>query len=254
MILAKAVAMAVKFEIEKFNKSNFSLWKLKMKAILRKDNCLSTINERSEDFKDDAKWKEMDDNAMTNLYLALVDGVLSSIEEKKSAKEISNTLTKLYEAKLLHNKIFLKRKLYTLRMAESTLVTNHINNLTLFSQLTTLGHKIQEVECAELLLQSLHNSFDQLVINLTNNVHSNYLVFEDIAAAVLEEESWRKNKEDKLTNPQHAVALTMTRGRSTKRNSSRSQNRGRSKSQNKRNFKCYNCGKKGHLKKDCWNK
>lgn len=247
--------MVAKFEIEKFNGNNFSLWKLKMKAILRKDNCLSAINERSEDFKDDAKWKEMDENAMANFYLALADGVLSSIEEKKSAKEIWDTLTKLYEAKSLYNKIFLKRKLYTLRMVESTLVTDHINNLnTLFSQLTTLGHKIQEVECAELLLQSLPDSYDQLVINLTNNIHLDYLVFEDIAAAILEEESRRKNKEDRLTNPQHAVALTMARGRSTGCNSSGSQNRGRSKYQNKRNFKCYNCGKKGHLKKDCWNK
>ncbi|PON56274.1 hypothetical protein PanWU01x14_182860, partial [Parasponia andersonii] len=62
----------------------------------------------------------MDSNVFANLHLALADGVLSSIEEKKSAKEIWDTLTKLYLAKSLHNKIFLKRRLYTLRMAELT--------------------------------------------------------------------------------------------------------------------------------------
>ena len=40
--------MAMKFEIEKFNGSNFRLWKMKMKVILRKENYLETIEERLE--------------------------------------------------------------------------------------------------------------------------------------------------------------------------------------------------------------
>ncbi|KAE8680428.1 putative Double Clp-N motif-containing P-loop nucleoside triphosphate hydrolases superfamily protein [Hibiscus syriacus] len=181
--------MATKFDIEKFNGRNFSLWKLKMKAIMRKDGCLAAISERPVDFTDDNKWIEMDGNAMANFHLALADEVLSSIEEKKTAKEIWHHLTKLYEATSLHNKIFLKRKLYTLSMPESTSVTEHLNTLnTLFSQLTSLSCKIGEQERVELLLQSLPDSYDQLIINLTNsNVTS--LVFDDVAAAVLQEEN-----------------------------------------------------------------
>lgn len=48
-----------------------------------------------------------------------------------------------------------------------------------------LGHKINENERAELLLQSLLNSYDQLIINLTNNNQANSLVLGDIVAAVL---------------------------------------------------------------------
>ena len=134
--------MAAKFEIGKFNGRNFSLWKLKIKAILTKDSYLAAISERPTTFTDDNKWNEMDENAIANLYLALADEILSSIEEKKTTKEIWDHLTKLYEAKSLHNKIFLKRKFYTLRMSESTSVTEHLNVLnTLFSQLTSLGYK-----------------------------------------------------------------------------------------------------------------
>ncbi|KAE8673431.1 hypothetical protein F3Y22_tig00111783pilonHSYRG00232 [Hibiscus syriacus] len=197
----------------------------------------------------------MDGNAMTNFHLALADEVLSSIEEKKTVKEIWDHLTKLYEATSLHNKIFLKRKLYTLRMLESTSVTEHLNTLnTLFSQLTSLSCKIGEQERAELLLQSLPDSYDQLIINLTNSNFTS-LVFDDVAAAVLQEDNRRKNKEDRQVNLQQAEALTtMTtmRGRSTERGQSSSHKHGRSKSRSKKNLKCYNCGKKGHLKKDCW--
>ena len=38
--------MIAKFEIKKFNKSNFSLWKLKMRAITSKNNYLKVIWKR----------------------------------------------------------------------------------------------------------------------------------------------------------------------------------------------------------------
>ncbi|KAH9754149.1 Integrase catalytic domain-containing protein [Citrus sinensis] len=203
---------------------------MKMKAVLRKNNCLAAIGERPMEITDD-KWNEIDGNAISDIHLALADGVLSSVAEKNTAKEIWDTLTKLYEAKSLHNKIFLKRKLYTLRMVESTMVTDHINTLkTLFSQLTTLGHNIEENERAELLLQSLPDSYDQLIINLTNNNPVDSLVFDDVAASILNEESRRKNKENRQASSQQAEALSVTRGRSTERGPSGSQNHGRSKS------------------------
>jgi hypothetical protein len=100
--------MTAKYEIERFNESNFSLWKMRIKAILRNDNCLAAIGDRPVEITDNTKWNEMDGNAIANIHLALADEVLSSVAEKKTAKEIWDTLTKLYKSKSLHNKIFLK--------------------------------------------------------------------------------------------------------------------------------------------------
>ncbi|KAH9660160.1 hypothetical protein KPL70_024117 [Citrus sinensis] len=175
---------------------------MKMKAVLRKNNCLAVIGERLMEITDN-KWNEIDGNAISDLHLA----------------------------KSLHNKIFLKRKLYTLRMTESTTMTDHINTLkTLFSQLTSLGHNIEENERAELLLQSLPDSYDQLIINLTNNNLADSLVFDDVAAFVLNEESMRKNKKNKQASSQQAEALSVTRGRSMEHGPSGSHNHDRSKS------------------------
>ncbi|GJR84108.1 gag-pol polyprotein [Tanacetum coccineum] len=91
-----------------------------MKVILTKVKCLAAIGERPAEVTDNSKWDEMNGNAMENLHLTLADGVLSNIEEKKTAKDIWDHLARLYEARSLHNKKFLKRKLYALRMTKST--------------------------------------------------------------------------------------------------------------------------------------
>ena len=80
--------MALEYEIEKFIMNNFLLWKMKMQAIFRKNNCLAAMRERPTEIIDDDKWNEMDGNAITDLHLTLADGVLSNVAEKKTPKEI----------------------------------------------------------------------------------------------------------------------------------------------------------------------
>ncbi|GJZ47045.1 gag-pol polyprotein [Tanacetum coccineum] len=137
-------------------------------------------------------------------------------------------------------------------MTESTSVIEHVNNLnTLFSQLTSLSCKIDSQERAEILLQSLPDSYDQVIINLTGNVLSDYLVFDDVTATILEEENRRNNREDRQTSSRQVEALVVTRGRSMESGSSGSHNHGKSKTGKKKNFKCFKCGKPGHFRKDC---
>jgi len=97
-------------------------------------------------------------------------------------------------------------------MTESISITDLINNLNiLFFQLSYLDYKIGENEHAELLLQSLLDSYDQLIINLTNNILIDYLSFDDMFVVILEEESRRKNKEDRLESSKQGNALLVRR-------------------------------------------
>nr|GEV50093.1 retrovirus-related Pol polyprotein from transposon TNT 1-94 [Tanacetum cinerariifolium] len=143
-----------------------------MKVIRTKDKCLTAISEKPVAVTDDSKWAEMDGNAIANLHMALPDGVLSSIEEKKTAKDIWDPLARLYEARSLQNN---------------------------FSQGETL--------C------SLHDE-----------IYFNYLVFNDVAGAILKEENRRNNREDKQTSSRQVEALVVTRGRSMETGSSGSHN------------------------------
>ena len=86
---------------------------------------------------------------------------------------------------------------------------------------------------------------------MTNNILTNYPVFDDVAVVILEEENKHKNKEDKQASSQQVEALKVIKGKSIKHGPNGSQNQGKSKLKSKNNFKCFNYGKKSHLKKDC---
>ncbi|KAE8657034.1 hypothetical protein F3Y22_tig00116997pilonHSYRG00864 [Hibiscus syriacus] len=81
---------------------------------------------------------------------------------------------------------FCKNHSLEIRAAATSSKTRLVTLLFVKLMLTSLRCTIGEQERADLLFQSLPDSYDQLIINLTNsNVTS--LVFDDVAAAVLQE-------------------------------------------------------------------
>ena len=55
------------------------------------------------------KWHLVKDNVIASLQLVVRNNILSSISKLQLTKKIWDILTNLYDVKLLHNKIFLKR-------------------------------------------------------------------------------------------------------------------------------------------------
>ena len=62
-----------------------------------------------------------------------------------------------------------------------------------------------------------------------------------------------KNKKDRQTRSQQVEALLVMKGRFMERGPSENHNHDRSKSISKKNVKCNNYGKKGHVKEEYWN-
>jgi hypothetical protein len=174
------------------------------------------------------------------------------VSEEATTKDLWDKLGKLYQSKSLVNKLFLRKKLYNLRMRDGDSVAEHLNTFnTVVSQLVSIEIKISDEDKCISLLCSLPDSWDSLVVAIGSNTTT--LKFDEVVSSLLLEEMRQKNMEGQRTN------ALFSRGRSQERNrskfsSGRSKSKGRSKSPGKSVKVCWRCGKEGHYKKQCRSK
>ncbi|KAL5833031.1 hypothetical protein ACOSQ3_016705 [Xanthoceras sorbifolium] len=109
----------VKFDVEKFNgQKDFSLWRVKMQALLvhqglakalkRKDPLPESMSDKDKD--------EILEKAHSAILLSLRDEILREVSEEDTAAKLWLKLESLYMTKSLTNRLYLKKRLYTLQM------------------------------------------------------------------------------------------------------------------------------------------
>jgi hypothetical protein len=69
----------------------------------------------------------MDRKAKSTIRLCLSDSVLLNVSEEATTKDLWEKLGKLYQSKSMVNKLFLRKKLYNLRMRDGDSVKKHLN-------------------------------------------------------------------------------------------------------------------------------
>ena len=117
-----------KIEIEKFNGQSFELWKLNMEDLLvDKDQWIVVDLGTKPTGVSDEEWKKLDQKAKSTIRLCVSDSVLLNVSGEATVKALWDKLGTLYQSKFLVNKLFLRKKLYNLRMKDGDAVTEHMN-------------------------------------------------------------------------------------------------------------------------------
>ncbi|KAJ4708838.1 Retrovirus-related Pol polyprotein from transposon TNT 1-94 [Melia azedarach] len=205
-----------KFDIEKFTGENdFNLWRIKMRALL--------VHQGLEEALEDA----------------------DEISDILTEKEKRDILKKAHSAIMLSlgDKLYRKRRLYTLAMEEGTSLDEHLDMFNkIILDLENIDIKVDEEDQALLLLCSLPSSYEHFVDTLLYG--RNNITMEDVKVALnskeLNKRTEREREEEEGLN---------ARGR-PKKKETRNKNQGKSKSKTKKR-KCFFCHKEGHLIKDC---
>ena len=118
------MASSGKIEIEKFNGQSFELWKLKTEDILvDKDQWITIDLGTKPTGVSDEEWKKLDRKAKSKIRLCVSDLVLLNVSGKATTKALCDKLGTLYQSKSLVNKLFLRKKLYNLRMKDGDSVS-----------------------------------------------------------------------------------------------------------------------------------
>jgi hypothetical protein len=111
-----------KFDIEKFDgTTSFALWQIRMKAILSNLGVKAALTGRPKDLEgdvNDKKWEEMDDKALSTIQLCVSDSTLQEILTETKAADAWAKLEQTYMQKTVTNRLRLKQRFHSLKMAE----------------------------------------------------------------------------------------------------------------------------------------
>jgi hypothetical protein len=249
-----AMAEDGKFRIEKFNIQNYQLWKMQMEGYLYQKDLfqpLGGIANKSAAMKD-KEWEVLDRKALGMIRLSLAVSVDFNILKEKTMQELMDALDKLYEKPSASNQVFLMKRLFNIKISEGGYVPDHLNEFnTVTNKLSSIKLDFDDEVRALIILCSFPERWNDLVMVVSNSVSgSNTLKFDDVVGGFLSKEMRRKSTSETSSN-----ALNMeNRGRQKDRGKGsenhENSRKGRSKSRLGK-IECWNCGKKGHLKKDC---
>ena len=77
---------SLKFQISSFDgQNNFGLWRIKMKALLRREGTVRALDGKYPDDMTSAEIEEMDEKAHSAIQLSLDDKVLREVADEETA-------------------------------------------------------------------------------------------------------------------------------------------------------------------------
>ncbi|WVZ17355.1 hypothetical protein V8G54_010337 [Vigna mungo] len=155
----------------------------------------------------------------------------------------------MIQKKTPRNKAHLVRRLVKLEYSDDQNMIEHLNTFKgIVNQLMKADMKIDDELQALLLLSSLPESWDTLLVTLSNSAPDGKLSLDNITDSLLNEES---RKKERGSSSYLEANVVENRGRSEHRSKGkREKSRGRFKSRSK-GLTCFYCGKDGHKKPEC---
>ena len=118
---------STKFDVMKFNGSkNFRLSQRRVKDLLVQQGMVKALYGTKPEGMIDIDWKELEVKTMATIRICLGDDVMYHVLDEESPVAVWLKLESWYMSKSLMNKIYLKQRLYSLKMAEGLDLSQHI--------------------------------------------------------------------------------------------------------------------------------
>ncbi|RVW22327.1 Retrovirus-related Pol polyprotein from transposon TNT 1-94 [Vitis vinifera] len=213
-----------------------------------KDYYLPVFASERPENKTDAEWNLLHRQVCGYIRQWVDDNVLNHVSEEKHARSLWNKLEQLYARKTGNNKLFLIKKMMSLKYQDGTPMTDHLNTFQgIINQLAGMNIKFEEEVQGLWLLGTLPDSWETFRTSLSNSAPDGIMNMDLVKSCVLNEEMRRKSQG---SSSQSSVLVIEKRGRSKSRGP---KNRDRSKSKTNKfaNVECHYCHLKGHIKKYC---
>lgn len=240
--------------IEKFDGTDFGYWKMQIEDYLYGKKLHLPLLGTKPDTITATDWDLLDRQVLGVIRLTLSRSVAHNVIKEKTTAELMTALSGMYEKPSANNKVHLMKKLFNLRMSNDTSVAQHLNDYnTITNQLSSVEIEFDDEIRALILLASLPNDWEAMRMAVSNSAGKSKLNYDDIRDLILAEEVRRRDSGE-ISGLSSALNIE-SRGRAQYRysNRGRSKSRGKSKPRLGHQATCWNCGKIGHIKRNCKN-
>ena len=228
---------------------NWATWKFQMEHLLKAKGLWRMITEE-DTLPADAnaaaqnEFTKRREKAFSMVVLNVSTPQLYLITSCQTPKEAWTTLKGHFERDTLANKLFLKKKYFRCEMKEGNSLTEHLKQMKeLTDQLAAIGAVIEEEDQIVTLLGSLPPSYATIVTALETKIDNLSLKF--VQQALINEEQKRVNATDNSGTTSGGAAAMSSQLRGNVQDGSKAVGAGQS------TWRCYKCGKEGHIKRDC---
>ena len=130
---------------------------------------VKALYEKKLEGMNDMDWKDLEAKVVATIRLCLADDVMYHVMDEESPVAIWLKLESWYISKSLTNKLYLKQKLYGLKMVEGSDLSQYINVFNqIISDLKRIDVKFKDKDKALMLLSSLpaSSTYEILVTTL----------------------------------------------------------------------------------------
>lgn len=178
----------------KLTAENYSYWKPMMKDHLYCRDLYEPITDsKKPEGKSEREWELLNRKAVAMIRKYIDRSLFEHVSTYTNAFELWTKLESMIQKKTPRNKAFLVRRLVKLEYKDGDNMIEHLNNFKgLVNQLNKIEMKVEDELQALLLLSSLPESWDTLVVTLSNSAPEGRLSMDMVADSVLNEEARRK--------------------------------------------------------------
>ncbi|KAH9716260.1 hypothetical protein KPL71_021398 [Citrus sinensis] len=156
---------APKVDLEKFNRKNdFNMWKVKMEALLITQGLGEAIEPttKKEGYEGSSSKSlelaaEIDKKAKNTIILSFSDSVIREVAKERTVAELWAKLENLYMTKSLANRLCIKKRMFSLKMAEGSSLEEHIDEFNkVCDTLETIDEGLNDKGKALLLINEVN--------------------------------------------------------------------------------------------------
>lgn len=223
-------------KIPQFDGTNFNNWKYRVGILLDERGLRRYIEENLNDILTTVEAEQRggiileEKKCISILVQTIHDGQLEYVKEKRTAKEMFDTLCGIFERKSIASQLLLRRQLLMMKYDESDSITDYFLRFdTMIRELKSTGAKMEELDIVVHLLLTLPKGYDNLVTRL-ETIDQEKLTLEFVKTRLMDEHNKRTGGNVPSRSSESGAMNAKGKGK---------------------RVICYGCGKVGHIKAKC---